>query len=85
MIRLIYPNVTLCNNFGLKNSQGSTIEQLMLPFFGINPADAQDDEGYTICPQYLTEVQCYDKIVKTPDDGYDINDTSIEQVNKSTS
>ena len=57
----------------------------MLPFFGINPADAQDDEGYTICPQYLTEVQCYGKIVRTPDDGYDVNDTSIEQANKSTS
>jgi hypothetical protein len=28
----------------------------MLPFFGVNPANAQDDEGYTICAQYLTEV-----------------------------
>jgi hypothetical protein len=57
----------------------------MLPFFGVNPADAQDDEGYTICPQYLTEVQCYGKIVKTPDDGYNVNDTSIDQANKSKS
>jgi hypothetical protein len=30
----------------------------------------------------LTEVQCYGKIVKTPDDGYDINDTSIDQASK---
>jgi hypothetical protein len=54
--RLIYPNVTLCDNFGSRNHQGPTIEQLMLPFFGVNPANAQDDEGYTICAQYLTEV-----------------------------
>ena len=83
--RLIYPNVTLCDNFGSKNNQGPTIEQLMLPFFGVNPDDAQDDEGYTICPAYLNEVQCYGKIVKTPDDGYDVNDTCIEQANRSTS
>jgi hypothetical protein len=83
--RLIYPNVTLCDNFGSKNSQGPTIEQLMLPFFGGNPDDAQDDEGYTICPAYLNEVQCYGKIVRTPDDGYDVNDTCIEQANRSTS
>lgn len=56
----------------------------MISFFGVDPANAQDDEGYTICPQYLTEVQCYGKIVRTPDDGYDVNDTSIEQ-DKSTS
>ncbi len=83
--RLIYPNVTLCDNFGSRNYQGPTIEQLMLPFFGVNPADAQDDEGYTYCPQYLTELQCYGKVVKTPDDGYDVNDTSIERANKSMS
>jgi hypothetical protein len=80
--RLIYPNVTLCDNFGSTNNQGPTIEQLMLPFFGINPSDAEDDEGYTYCPQYLTEVQCYGKIVRTPDDGYDVNDTSIDQASK---
>ena len=80
--RLIYPNVTLCDNFGSTNNQGPTIEQIMLPFFGVDPADAEDDEGYTICPQYLTEVQCYGKIVKTPDDGYDVNDTSIDQASK---
>jgi Bacterial Ig domain len=50
--------------------------------FGVDPTDAKDDEGYGICPQYLTEVQCYGKIVKTPDDGYDVNDTSIDQVSK---
>ena len=33
----------------------------------------------------LTEVQCYGKIVGTPDDGYDVNDTSIDQANKSMS
>jgi tetratricopeptide (TPR) repeat protein len=82
--RLIYPNVTLCHNFGSKNYQGPTIEQKILPFFGVDPAAAEDDEGYTACPTYLTEVQCYGKIVKTPDDGYDVNDTSIEQANKST-
>jgi tetratricopeptide (TPR) repeat protein len=80
--RLIYPNVTLCDNYGSTNNQGQTIEQIMLPFFGVDPADAKDDEGYTICPQYLTEVQCYGKIVKTPDDGYDANDTSIDQASK---
>ena len=48
-------------------------------------ATAHDDEGYTICLQYLTEVQCYGKIVRTTDDGYDVNDTAIEQANKSTS
>jgi hypothetical protein len=80
--RLIYPNVTLCDNYGSNNNQGPTIEQLMLPFFGVDPANAQDNEGYTICPQYLTEVQCYGKIVKIPDDGYDINDTSIDQTSK---
>ena len=57
----------------------------MLPFFGVDPADAQDDEGYTVCPEYLIEMQCYGKLVKTPDDGYDVNDTSIEQANKSIS
>ena len=57
----------------------------MLPFFGVNPTDAQDDEGYTICPENLTEVLCYGKIVRTPDDGYDVNDTSIDQANKSIS
>ncbi len=36
--RLIYPNVTLCDNFGSKNSQGPTIEQLMLPFFYSKPS-----------------------------------------------
>jgi tetratricopeptide (TPR) repeat protein len=80
--RLIYPNVTLCDNFGSTNNQGPTIEQIMLPFFGVDPAAAQDDEGYGICPQYLTEVQCYGKTVRTPDDGYDINDTSIDQDSK---
>jgi Bacterial Ig domain len=80
--RLIYPNVTLCDNYGSANNQGPTIEQIMLPFFGVDPADAEDDEGYGICPEYLTEVQCYGKIVKTPDDGYDINDTSIDQASK---
>ena len=80
--RLIYPNVTLYDNYGSNNNQGPTIEQLMLPFFGVDPANAQDNEGYTICPQYLTEVQCYGKIVKIPDDGYDINDTSIDQTSK---
>ena len=82
--RLIYPNVTLCDNYGSNNYQGPTIEQLILPFFGVDPAEAKDDEGYTICPQYLTEVQCYGKVVKTPDYGYDVNDTSIERANKST-
>ena len=80
--RLIYPNVTLCDNYGSNNNQGPTIEQTRLPFFGVDPADAQDDEGYTICPQFLTEVQCYGKIVRTPDDGYDVNDTSIDQASK---
>ena len=80
--RLIYPNVTLCDNYGSTNNQGPTIEQIMLPFFGVDPAAAEDDEGYTSCPTYLTEIQCYGKIVKTPDDGYDINDTSIDQVSK---
>lgn len=28
---------------------------------------------------------CYGKIVRTPDDGYDVNDTSIERANKSMS
>jgi hypothetical protein len=78
--RLIYPNVTLCGNYGSTNDQGRTVEQIMLPFFGVDPAEAEDDEGYTACPTYLTEVQCYGKIVKTPDDGYDVNDTSIDQV-----
>ena len=82
--RLIYPNVTLCDNYESNNYQGPTIEQMILPFFGVDPAEAKDDEGYTICPQYLTEVQCYGKVVKTPDDGYDVNDTSIERANKST-
>lgn len=80
--RLIYPNVTLCDNYGSTNDQGPTIEQIMLPFFGVDPAAAEDDEGYSYCPQYLTEVQCYGKIVKTPDDGYDVNDTSIDQASK---
>ncbi len=80
--RLIYPNVTLCDNYGSKNYQGPTVEQKILPFFGVDPAAAEDDEGYGICPQYLTEVQCYGKIVKTPDDGYDVNDTSIDQASK---
>ena len=70
----------LCN--GSTNDQGPTIEQIRLPFFGVDPTAAEDDEGYGICPQYLTEVQCYGKIVKTPDDGYDINDTSIDQASK---
>ncbi len=83
--RLIYPNVTLCDNYGSKNYQGPTVEQLILPFFGVDPAEAEDDEGYTGCPLYLTETQCYGKVVKTPDDGYDVNDTSIEHANKSTS
>jgi hypothetical protein len=30
--RLISPNITLCDNYGLKNSKGSTLEQLMLYF-----------------------------------------------------
>lgn len=30
----------------------------------------------------LIETQYYGKIVKTPDDGYDVNDTSIDQANK---
>jgi Tfp pilus assembly protein PilF len=80
--RLIYPNVTLCDNYGSTNDQGPTVEQIRLPFFGIDPAAAEDDEGYTSCPTYLTEVQCYGKIVKTPDDGYDVNDTSIDQASK---
>jgi hypothetical protein len=80
--RLIYPNVTLCDNYGSKNYQGPTVEQQILPFFGVDPANAEDDEGYTSCPTYLTEVQCYGKIVKTPDDGYDINYTSIDQTSK---
>ena len=54
-------------------------------FQDIYPADAQDDEGYTLCPHYLTEMQCYGKVVRTLDDGYDVNDTSIEQANNSTS
>ena len=80
--RLIYPNVTLCDNYGSKNYQGPKVEQLILPFFGVDPAEAEDDEGYTSCPLYLTEAQCYGKIVKTPDDGYDINDASIGQASK---
>ena len=80
--RLIYPNVTLCYNYGSTNNQGPTIEQNRIPFFGVNPDTAEDDEGYGICPQYLTEVQCYGKIVRIPDDGYDINDTSIDQDSK---
>ena len=80
--RLIYPNVTLCDNYGSNNNQGPTIEQTRLPFFGVDPTEAEDDEGYTICPAYLNEVQCYGKIVRTPDDGYDVNDTSIDQVSK---
>lgn len=68
--RLIYPNVTLCDNYGSKNSKGPTVEQIMLPFFGVDPADAQDDEGYTICPENLTETQCYGKIVKTLSEFY---------------
>jgi hypothetical protein len=80
--RLIYPNVTLCDNFESTKNQGLTIEQIRLPFFGVDPADAEDDEGYTICPEYKTEVQCYGKVVKTPDDGYDVNDTSIDQASK---
>lgn len=43
---------------------------------------AQDDESYTNCPENLTDTQCYSKIVRTPDDGYDVNDTSIDQANK---
>ena len=39
--RLIYPNVTLCDNYGSKNNQGPTIEQMMFPFFGVDPADAK--------------------------------------------
>ncbi|HEY7082385.1 MAG TPA: tetratricopeptide repeat protein [Nitrososphaeraceae archaeon] len=80
--RLIYPNVTLCDNYASKNYQRPTVEQKILPFFGLDPAAAEDDEGYTSCPTYLTEAQCYGKIVKTPDDGYDINDTSIDQALK---
>ncbi len=80
--RLIYPNVTLCDNYGSTNDQGPTIEQKILPFFGVDPAAAEDDEGYTSCPTYLTEVQCYGKTVKTPDDGYDVNDTSMDQALK---
>ena len=80
--RLICPNVTLCNNYGSKNYQGPTVEQQILPFFGVDPANAEDDEGYTSCPLYLTEVQCYGKVVKTPDDGYEVNDTSIDQDSK---
>ena len=80
--RLIYPNVTLCDNYGSKNYQGPTVEQKILPFFGVDPTSAEDDEGYGICPTYLTEAQCYGRIVKTPDDGYDVNDTSIDQVSK---
>ena len=83
--RLISPNITLCDNYWSKNSNGPTIEQIRLPFFGVDPAYAQDDEGYIICPENLTEVQCYGKIVRTPDDGYDVNDTSIDQANKSMS
>ena len=69
---LNYPNVTLCNNYGLNNNHGPTIEQIRVPFFGVDLADAKDDEGCTICPQYLTGVQCYSKTIKTPDDGYDV-------------
>jgi len=48
--RLIYPNVTLCYNYGSKNYQGPTVEQLILQFFGVDPPNAEDDEGYTSCP-----------------------------------
>jgi hypothetical protein len=30
--RLISPNITLCDNYGLKNSKGPILEQLMLYF-----------------------------------------------------
>jgi hypothetical protein len=78
--RLVNPNVTLCDNYQAKNYKGPNIEQLMLPFFGVDPADAKDEEGYGACPENLTEVQCYGKIVNTPDDGYDVNETSIVHV-----
>jgi hypothetical protein len=54
------------------------LHTVMLPFFGVDPANAEDDEGYGICPPYLTETQCYGKVVKTPDDGYDVNDTFVD-------
>jgi hypothetical protein len=80
ILRLLSPNVTLCDNYEAKNYKGPTVEQIKLPFFGVDPAAAQDEEGYGACPEDLTEVQCYGKAVKTPDDGYDVNETSIEHV-----
>jgi hypothetical protein len=49
-------------------------KQTWLPFFGVDPALVIDDEGYGICPENITEVQCYGKIVRTPDDAYDVNE-----------
>jgi hypothetical protein len=47
-----------------------TMDQITIrSFFGVDAAGAEDDEGYTYCPQYLTEGQYYGKIVMTPGDG----------------
>jgi hypothetical protein len=58
------------------NYKGPTVEQTLLPFFGVDPASAIDEDGYLSCPENITEVQCYGKIVRTPDDGRDINETT---------
>ncbi len=54
---LISPNITLYDNYGLKNSKGAYLRATDAIFFGVNPADEQDDEGYTICPKNLTSVR----------------------------
>lgn len=58
------------------NEKGPTVEQTGLPFFGVDPALVIDYEGYGVCPENITEVQCYGKIVRTPDDGRDVNETT---------
>lgn len=65
-----------CDTGDGTNGMGPTVEQTWLQFFGVDPALAVDEDGYENCPENITEVQCYGKIVRIPDDGRDINDTT---------
>lgn len=70
-----------CDTGDGTNGMGSTVEETWLPFFSVNPALAYyDEQGYNICPENITEVQCYGKIVRTSDDGRDVNQTSAHKI-----
>jgi hypothetical protein len=65
-----------CDTGDGTDGMGPTVEETSLPFFGVDPASAYDEEGYQICPENITEVQCYGKIVRTPEDGRDVNEST---------